>query len=89
MTATELQRLVVRLSNSCWVRHWICLCAFGKQAEMWIQVMDYGVKIHDRIVKRRVPDGEMEKLGFTFDETTFIYKIPRTNEDGTPYIATL
>jgi len=87
MTPAELQRLVVRLSNSCWVRHWLCQGHTGQPAEMWIQVLD---RCEDGAFHSKpLPLNQLEYLGFAWVEKQMFYTIPRTNDDGTPYIVQL
>ena len=87
MTANELQRLVVRLSNSCWVRHWLCQGRTGQPAEMWVQVLDKD--LDGAFLPQRLPHKQMEQLGFAWHDCHGFYIIPRTNDDGTPYIVQL
>ena len=82
MTANELQRLSCILSNQTWCRHWLNWLDRPKDVKMAIQCRD------NEGTPERVKD--LESKGFELFMTTdlecqWIYVIPRTNEDGTPF----
>ena len=90
MTIQELHRIVIRLSNSCWVRWWSNFDCRETNVRMAIQVLDHagGFKVEAVRVK------DLEALGFQEidDNKTgvkWLYSIARTNEDGTPYVSKL
>lgn len=80
MTAGELQRIAVRLSNQSWCRHWLNFYNNHDNVKMAIQVKDWDGKCEP------IPD--LTKLGFE-ELPDFIYVINRTNEDGSPFISQL
>lgn len=82
MTANELQRIACRLSNQIWCRHWLNFQDRKKDVKMAIQCRD-----HDG-TPERIKDLESKgfELFWTDDiDCQWIYTIPRTNDDGTPY----
>lgn len=91
MIAGELQRIALRLSNSCWCRHWLNFNSPENPRKMAIQVLDCvpneNPEAEIEFTPKPVP--ELEKLGFKLDndnaESLWIYVIDRTNKDGTPY----
>ena len=90
MTIQELQRIVVRLSNSGWVRWWSNFDCRETNVRMAIQVLDHAGA--GGLVP--VPVRELEAIGFKeFDEAKcgarYLYTIERTNEDGTPFVSKL
>jgi len=92
MTIDELQRIVISLSNSAWVRWW---ANFGdargeRPVKMAIQCLDTPPLRQPRNPQRfiAVPVPDLERLGFVrcpFYRKECIYLIDRTNPDGTPY----
>ena len=86
MTADELQRIALGLGNQGWVRYWLNFNDSRENVKMGIQVMAF--KSESAITPVEV--GDMARLGFELREggtwrDNFIYLIPRTNEDGTPF----
>lgn len=86
VTAHELQRIASRLSNQCWCRHWLNYGDRRTGVIMAIQCVD--ILDSGRFTPARV--NGIEELGFTLaDDERLLYTIPRTNEDGTPYVSKL
>jgi hypothetical protein len=79
MTASELQRIVLRLANQSWCRYWLNYGDRRETVEMAIQSTDTDGGI-------RIP--ELEQRGFEY-KGNGLYLIPRTNDDGTPYVSKL
>lgn len=79
MTATELQRIASRLANQSWCRYWLNYGDRRDNILMAIQCIESGksVKVYD-----------LPKKGFTCLPGN-VYTIPRTNEDGSPFVAEL
>jgi hypothetical protein len=81
VTSSELQRIAGILSNSAWTRLWL---NWGDRRSgpvtMAIQCIDPTGR------PQRI--GEAEARGFTGD-LRYVYTIPRTSEDGSPYLAKL
>lgn len=79
MTAGELQRIALHLSNQGWCRHWLNYGDRHENVQMAIQVLDS---------EKAVPIPELNKLGFKqYPEN--LYTIERTNDDGTPFVSKL
>lgn len=86
MTATKLQSIALRLSNQTFCRHWLNWTDRHENVLMAIQCRDYEGKVEE--VKALLSEG------FNLWETTdpqclWIYTIPRTNDDGTPFVSKL
>jgi hypothetical protein len=79
MTANELQRIVTRLANQSWCRYWLNYGDRHKDVEMAIQCLD-----GDQAIKIR----DLEMMGFKRCSMG-VYTIPRTNDDGTPFVSSL
>lgn len=80
MTADELQRIVVRLSNQAWVRHWLHYNRPEQPAVMAIQVVEYKKALNGKVLLTPVECKELEKLGFVMDDNIFfryVYLIER------------
>jgi hypothetical protein len=79
MTADELQRIALRLSNSGYCRHW--LHWNDPSQEPWLMAI--------RVIDSsgwRVPIKDLETRGFRLDaHPGYFYTVERTNEDGTPF----
>ena len=84
MTATELQRIVVNLSNNVFVRYWLNF----NRAGGFIQ-LQMAICCRDDEHSLEIP--ELENLGFKQLRRAgrIYYVIYRTNEDGTPYYSAL
>lgn len=89
MTAAELQRVAARLSNSTWCRHWLFWRTAAGRPLMAVQAVDRAGgewKVADL-------DGpDLERLGFSrewCDGIGWVWVVPRTNDDGTPYVAAI
>lgn len=79
MTATEIQNIARRLSNSSWCRYWLNYTD-SEHPILAIQCRNgYGVP---------QPIRDAEKHGLK-QQLDFLYTAPRTNEDGTPYVSKL
>lgn len=96
MTATELQRIALNVSNSLWCRHWLNFNHPQNPRKMAIQALDCeAVDDKGRIAFRARRMKEFEKLGFEVlndnkdPEVQWLYTIARTNEDGTPFFSEL
>lgn len=84
MRIDELTSIARRLGNQAWVRWWTNFGDRHDNVVMAIQVLD------------SVPGGgispievrDLHQLGFEM-HGDFIYIIPRTNEDGTPFVSRL
>lgn len=82
MTAKELQRIAVRVSNNCFCRHWLHFN--HPQQTPWIMAIQ--ARDQDgRIVELYQHD--MNVCGMTKDGDFWI--VERTNEDGTPFTSLL
>lgn len=79
MTAHELQRIATRLANQSWCRYWLNCGDRHESVTMAIQCRDFSGPVEIR---------ELENLGFRKLHSN-IYIIPRTNEDGTPFVPNL
>lgn len=80
MTADELQRIAVRLSNQCWCRHWLNFFDTHASIDMAIHCTDYD--------RKPLQIGELLAKGFRRQDALGlrgVYLIKRTNEDGTPF----
>lgn len=96
MTASELQRIALRLSNSGWCRHWLNLNNSHDGVRMAIQVLEITSVEEDDILLsmfQPVEVGDLGALGFELldddKNDSHIYTILRTNDDGTPYVSQL
>jgi hypothetical protein len=97
MTIRELQRIVVRLSNGAWVRWWSNYGDRHENCLMAIQVLEPEAGSDTCLTPVFIPTqvSDLEKVGFQLELSRFygyghaIYTIPRTNEDGTPYVSNL
>lgn len=89
MSATELQNIARRLSNSCWCRHWLDWQERRPNPMMGIQCLDATpyrcgefrwnpIRVRDLVVH-----GFTEMIDPVYG---VFYTIARTNEDGTPYV---
>jgi len=79
MTAEKLQSYARVLSNSGWCRYWLNWSS-SENPIMAIQV------INSAGVPQEITDAEASGLTLSVD---YIYTAPRTNEDGTPYKASI
>lgn len=89
MTAAELQRVAARLSNSCWTRYWLFWAVPPGRPVMALQAID---RAGGEWVAADLDGSDLERLGFArewCDGIGWVWVIPRTNEDGTPYVAGL
>jgi hypothetical protein len=88
MTIQELQSIHRRLGNQCWCRWW---ANFGERREnILMAIQCLSVEANGRFKPTHTVG--MIELGFTVDPGTplrYIYTIPRTNEDGSPYVSEL
>lgn len=82
MTAIELQRIALRLSNSGWCRHWLNFNHPQNPRIMAIQVVDF--QSEENIGPVKVHGIEAEGFAILAG-SNFVYTIDRTNEDGTPF----
>lgn len=82
MTADQFQlNIVLPLANrGCWVRYWMNWMD-QSPGVMAIQCRDEDGKPH------RISDAEHHGLSLVPNETLFIYTVPRTNADGTPFVS--
>lgn len=86
MTADELQRIALGLSNSGWCRYWLNFNHPQNPRTMAIQVVD--LQSEENIGPVKVHG--LEVRGFTLlQDSHFVYTIDRTNEDGTPFVSEL
>ena len=74
MTASQLQNIARQLSNSSWCRHWLN----WSDTVMAIQCRDESG--HPMKINR----ADANRFGFE-EQNHYVYTIPRTNDDGTPY----
>ena len=79
MTATELQNIARRLSNSTWCRHWLNLFDQPTHVKLGIQCRDENGN------PKPIADAERHGLTLCGSVSPFLYTADRTNEDGTPY----
>lgn len=79
MTATKLQDAVRVLANGAWTRYWM---NYSKTAD-GETIM--AVQCRDETGKPQ-PISDASRHGFAMHNDYF-YTIPRTNEDGTPYVS--
>ncbi len=77
MTATKLQDAVRVLANGSWTRYWLSYnqTSFGETI-MAVQCRDENGKPK--------PISDAPRHGFAM-HNNYIYTVPRTNEDGSPY----
>lgn len=88
MTADELQAIVIRLSNSCWVRYWLHWNYPQNPVQMALHAVEF--KGDGTYNMQCVPMiKELKKYvimnKFPLRSPDILYIIPRTNEDGTIY----
>jgi hypothetical protein len=92
MHIDEIQRIVIRLANQSWVRWW---ANFGdRQTDVLMAVQCLDFRYHHAVSPGRYPIecDDLLKLGFTIwpsERQACIYTIPRTNEDGSPFVSQL
>ena len=78
MTANDLQRIAVRLSNQSWCRHWLNYGDRHTDVQMAIQCRDsYGNPTEIKCLL---------ELNFV-EQPDHIYVINRTEEDGSPFVS--
>ncbi len=85
MTATELQRIALRLSGYGWCRHWLHWnYPYQESWRMAIQLLNREGDVYEPV---RVPT--LEEKGFWVDaihgRPSYVYVIERTDEDGKPF----
>lgn len=81
MTATQLQQIATRLANNGWCRYWLDWRELNPPL-MAISCIDENGN------PQRIADAESHGL-LIEDPVRLIYTVPRTNDDGKPYIPLL